>query len=90
MRVGESHGHSRVGWAGALEAPSRGRCGMVPSVTVAVETVALRRAAREQKPPIKELYRATNSPGFLWNLPSATQSELLRVRPVQISLYYSE
>ena len=53
MRVGEGYRHSRVGWAGALEAPSRGRCGMVPSVTVAVETVALRRAAREQKPPIK-------------------------------------
>ena len=53
MRVGESRGHSRVGWAGAIEAPSRGRCGMVPSVTVAVEIVAARRAAREQKPPIK-------------------------------------
>ena len=53
VRVGESRGHSRVGWAGALEAPSRGRCGMVPSVTVAVETVTARRAAREQKPPIK-------------------------------------
>ena len=53
MRVGESHGHSRVGWAGALEAPSRGRCVMVPCVTVAVETVAARRAAREQNPPIK-------------------------------------
>ena len=53
VRVDESHGHSRVGRAGALEAPSRGRCGMVPCVTVAVETVAARRAAREQKPPIK-------------------------------------
>ena len=53
VRVNESHGHSRVGWVGALEAPSRGRCGMVPCVTVAVETVAARRAAREQKPPIK-------------------------------------
>ena len=57
VRVGESHGHSRVGWAGALEAPSRERCGMVPSVTVAVETVAARRAAREQKPPIKWAFR---------------------------------
>jgi len=75
VRVGEGYRHSRVGWAGALEAPSRGRCGMVPSVTVAVETVALRRAAREQKPPIKCVdftvrvpgASRTNSSGFLWN-----------------------
>ena len=83
-----------MGWAGALEAPSRGHCGMVPSVTVAVETVAVRRAAREQKSPMKGLYcavpvvRSVKTPRFLWNLPSATQSELLRVRPVQISFYY--
>ena len=73
MRVGESHGHSRVGWAGALEAPSRGRCGMVPCVSVVVETVAARRVAREQKPPIK------------WTLPcgfrhSGNQHELQPIR----------
>ena len=43
MRFGESHGHSRVGWAGALEAPSRGRCGMVQFVSVRLEIIAARR-----------------------------------------------
>ena len=53
VRVGESHRPSRVWWAGALEAPSHGRSGAVPCVSVLVETVAARRAAGEQKPPIK-------------------------------------
>jgi len=53
VRVGESHMPSRVWWAGALEAPSHGRSGAVPCISVLVETVAARRAAREQKPPIK-------------------------------------
>ena len=43
VRIGESHSHSRVGWAGALEAPSRGRCGMVPFVSVRLEIIAARR-----------------------------------------------
>ena len=43
MRVNESHGHSRVGWVGALKAPSRGRCGMVPFVSVRLEIIAARR-----------------------------------------------
>ena len=43
VRIGESHRHSRVGWAGALEAPSRGRCGMVPFVSVRLEIIAARR-----------------------------------------------
>jgi len=68
VRVGEGYRHSRVGWAGALEAPSRGRCGMVPSVTVAVETVALRRAAREQKPPIKCVDFTVRVPGIAYKL----------------------
>ena len=49
MRDGESHMCSRVGWAGAFDAPSRGRCGMVPCVCLAVETVTVRRAARAHK-----------------------------------------
>ena len=43
MRIGESHKRCRVGWAGALEAPSRGRCGMVPFVSVRLEIIAARR-----------------------------------------------
>ena len=44
VRDGESHMYNRVGWAGAFDAPSRGRCGMVHCVCLAVETVAARRS----------------------------------------------
>ena len=44
VRVGESHMCSRVGWAGAFEAPSYGRCGMVPFISVRVELAAVHRS----------------------------------------------
>ena len=53
MRIGESHGHSRVEWAGALEAPSRGRCGMVPFVSVRLEIIAARRLMPLPSRPMK-------------------------------------
>ena len=40
VRIGESHRDTRVGWAGAIEVPSRGRCGMVPFVSVRLELIA--------------------------------------------------
>ena len=40
-----------MGWAGALEAPSHGRFGMVPFVYVRVELMAARRAMRRPKQP---------------------------------------
>ena len=53
VKIGESHSHSRVGWAGALEAPSRGRCGMVPFVSVRLEIIAARRLMPLPSLPMK-------------------------------------
>ena len=53
MRVNESHGHSRVGWAGAFEALSYGRCGMVPFVSVRLEIIAARRLMPLPSLPMK-------------------------------------
>ena len=53
VRIGENHSHSRVGWADALEAPSRGRCGMVPFVSVRLEIIAARRLMPLPSLPMK-------------------------------------